>query len=519
MKKFIIYFIGCLLISSCSDFLDENPKGQQTSENFYNNDSEALAALLGCYKDATSQLAITSVVCRQDARSDLFTYKPDAVAEAKATALYNVTPEMSFVSQTWNTMYEGINRCNSLLDGISGKDVAQIKNKEQYIAEAKFLRAYYYFHLVTCFGDVPLRTTSIGIDNNIERTSKEKIWTELIIPDLESAITPLPEASFPQVNNTRITKGAALLLLAKAYLQHNGDYAKAYEVLKQIKGYELVPILDIFNCTKKFNNESIWEINNTFGVTPKTSNAMIVNYAPMVQTFKNANATFPLNDYFMSKTEENSPRTLRFYATKAKIEDDNYGKITYTNNDGVTKVLTITKATNPKLATLIKVVDIANYENGINVAGADCGFNIILFRYADVVLLKAECECELNGKTDEALSLLNSIRSRAGETLYSYTNEPGKKFIQSEEELIEAIRDERALELVGEGWRFYDLLRWGNEYALKKLKESRLFPTIEGTRDCFTSTDVNSIEEYKLLLPIPYSEKETNDLMEQNPGY
>ena len=132
--------------------------------------------------------------------------------------------------------------------------------------------------------------------------------------------------------------------------------------------------------------------------------------------------------------------------------------------------------------------------------------------------MQAEVECELNGRTQKALDLLNKIRDRAEEAPYSYDKKEGYRQLISKEELREAIRNERALELIGEGHRFYDLKRWGSEYALRKLKESRK-AHIEGTEFCYRSEDLINIKEEYLLWPIPESEINANNKITQNPGY
>jgi hypothetical protein len=132
--------------------------------------------------------------------------------------------------------------------------------------------------------------------------------------------------------------------------------------------------------------------------------------------------------------------------------------------------------------------------------------------------MKAEVECELNGATKTGLGYLNQIRKRAGETQYSLTNENGLRPLNNQAEMREAIRNERALELVGEGHRFYDLKRWGNEYAMAKLKASRQ-AFIQGTTFCYKPEDLTNIQDFRLMWPIPEGEMNGNSLMKQNPGY
>ena len=217
--------------------------------------------------------------------------------------------------------------------------------------------------------------------------------------------------------------------------------------------------------------------------------------------------------------EEGSARTSYYYSRKplsSEVSPDYKGEYVYTNSSGQQEKIIFTNATTPLYSHIMKFADFSSY--GHKFAVGDCPFNVIIYRYADVVLMKSEVECELNGMSDIALDLLNQVRKRAGESLYSFTEKSGTIILESKEDLREAIRNERALELIGEGHRFYDLKRWGNDYAIKKIKESRQAHIIN-TEFCYRPEDLSNISEEKLLWPIPESEINANDLMIQNPGY
>ncbi|GHS90706.1 hypothetical protein FACS1894203_0010 [Bacteroidia bacterium] len=485
-------------------------------ENFYTTDSEALGGLMGLYSTVLKGGVRENFIVRNEACSDLLTYKPVAAAEAVSYVKYILTSERVNVVGSWNHCYSVINGSNAYIRSLSDNENISKDKREQYIKEARFFRALMYYHLVMRWGDVPLRTTPTNMKNtDIARSPADEVWSQ-VIEDLTEA-SSLPEKS--NTPNGRISRGLVYTLLAKVYLIKK-DYQNAANTLDKITGYSLMSnINDVWNIRQKYNKESIWEINCEPGTLPKQDNFMLSFYLPVYPDFKGTNATYPVNDYLLMLTEQNSPRSKYFYSKKIKTNEvtSTYkGEYEYTDASGKNVKIIFTNATMPAYAHLMKFADLSN--NGTNFETGNSPFNIIIFRYADVLLMQAEAECELNGKTAKALEYLNLIRKRAGETLYTITNESGLRPLNNQEDMREAIRNERALELVGEGHRFYDLKRWGNQYALTKLRESRQ-AHIAGTNFCYNPEDLTNIEEHKLLWPIPEEEMRGNKLMIQNDKY
>lgn len=519
IKSFLLYSM-ILVMSSCESFLEEDPKGKQMQETFYNADIEAFGGLMGLYSKVTNadNGVRQDFTVRSEACSDLLTYKTVGAAPGQAFPKYKLTSENSPLVGIWSHCYSAIDGVNSYIVALSSNTSSKIspEKKEQYIKEAKFFRALMYYHLVMFWGDVPLRTEPTNLQNpNIARTPATQVWAQ-VIQDLTDAST-LPEKK--DTPNGRISKGAVLTLLSKVYLVKN-DFNSAKLILDQISGYSLMAdINDVWSTQHKYNNESIWEINIEKGTLPLQGFSMLTYFLPIHSDFKGTNATYPVNDYLLMMTEKDSPRTKLFYSKKplsSEVSAKYKGEYKYTTDSGEEKTIIFTNSTQPLYSHIMKFTDFSTV--GSEFETADCPFNLIVFRYADVVLMKAEVECELNGATNIALGYLNQIRNRAGETQYTLTNEEGLRHLNNQAEMREAIRNERALELVGEGHRFYDLKRWGNEYALAKLKSSRQ-AYIQGTTFCYKPEDLTNIEEYRLLWPIPEGEIYGNSLMKQNSGY
>lgn len=500
--------------------MEEDTRGMQMQETFYNTDREVEGGLMGLYDQLINTDAGIrgNLIYRTEACSDLLTYKPVAAAAGMAFPKYMLTPESNLVTNTWNYIYKNLFGINAFIKSLSENESSDISEevKSVCLKEAKFFRALMYYHAVMCWGDVPLRIEPTDMsDTNIERTPKEKVWDQ-VLADLDEAIT-LPDKS--KVMNGRVSRGTALTLLAKVHLAL-GNYAEAKKALDQITGYSLMPdIKQVWGTSHKYNEESIWEINREVGTLPKQGNDLLAYYMPMHKDFKGVNSTYPVNDYVLLMAEEGSARTSYYYSRKplsSEVSPDYKGEYVYTNSSGQQEKIIFTNATTPLYSHIMKFADFSSY--GHKFAVGDCPFNVIIYRYADVVLMKSEVECELNGMSDIALDLLNQVRKRAGESLYSFTEKSGTIILESKEDLREAIRNERALELIGEGHRFYDLKRWGNDYAIKKIKESRQAHIIN-TEFCYRPEDLSNISEEKLLWPIPESEINANDLMIQNPGY
>ncbi len=519
IKSFLLFSM-IFVMSSCESFLEEDPKGKQMVETFYNTDIEAFGGLMGLYSTVTNDGngLRQNFITRSEASSDLLTYKTVGAADGQSFPKYKLTPENTPLVQIWNHCYSAIYRVNSYIAALSSNTSSKIssKKREQYIKEAKFFRALMYYHLVMFWGDVPLHTEPTNMQNtDIARTPATQVWAQ-VLQDLTDAST-LPEKK--DTPNGRISKGVVLTLLSKVHLMKN-DFNSAKQILDQISGYSLMAAInDVWSTQHKYNNESIWEINIEKGILPRQGNPMLSYFLPMHADFQGTNATYPVNDYLLMMTEKDSPRTKLFYSKKplsSEVSAKYKGEYKYTTDSGEEKTIIFTNATQPLYSHIMKFTDFSTV--GSKFETADCPFNLIVFRYADVLLMKAEVECELNGTTNTALGYLNQIRKRAGETQYSLTNEMGLRQLNNQAEMREAIRNERALELVGEGHRFFDLKRWGNEYALAKLKASRQ-ARIQGTAFCYKPEDLTNIQEFRLLWPIPEGEINGNSLIKQNPGY
>ncbi|SHE66910.1 Starch-binding associating with outer membrane [Mariniphaga anaerophila] len=249
MKKFniVVFILFISILTGCmDDFLERNPYGTIDENTFFTKAEHADLAAMACYKnlqklnghwaDAQLELGMTG------------DFSSAGFKDAQPFYVGSFNPnESNVVKGIWKRAYEGIAVCNNNIAGVTNMDesIIDAEDKNQYLAEMRFIRAFWYFRLVQFYGDVPLRLEPVTDPTNddvvqMAATSKEKVLTDLVIPDLTFAAKNLPE-KWNDAYYNRATVGAAeaYLLEVNVYL---GNYDEAItagqEVLKQ--GYSLI---------------------------------------------------------------------------------------------------------------------------------------------------------------------------------------------------------------------------------------------------------------------------------------
>jgi hypothetical protein len=192
--KIGISVLIALVMSSCAGFLDEDTRGRQEQSTFYTSEGLAFAGLTGLYQRIfTAQTFRENLSNRQDACSDLHTYKPVASADAYCFPRYTLTPEQVHVGNPWTGLYLAIFTANEFIRAMETNTVIDQAAREEFMREAKVIRAIMYYHLINRWGDVPMIMEPIE-DTSVTdraRTPKAEIWQQLIV-DLEDAAANLP---------------------------------------------------------------------------------------------------------------------------------------------------------------------------------------------------------------------------------------------------------------------------------------------------------------------------------------
>nr|WP_294875431.1 RagB/SusD family nutrient uptake outer membrane protein [uncultured Pedobacter sp.] len=454
MKTVYIY-IGCLLMmisaSSCKKFLDEKPISVSTDETFWKNESDANSAVAAGYALLRKSLNGSdglAFYAYGDLPADEYTttqYRFGDVANINWSISVPAAEigDRMMILRRYDTFYSAIdqaNRCIQKIPGIAEGEFSSTLVKDNLIGEAYFLRAFEYFYMARIWGDIPLVTSSGNIVEAVDlaRTPQEQILDQCI-KDVNEAIRLL-SWNYTSANNraVRANKGAAYALLAHIYAW-KGDYTNcsiaADAVLNQ-NYYQFVNRADFLNIFKGKSTEGIFEISQSEVNEGTISGiALFTLKSPYLST-QTGNAYFTLNQNTVTQLYNNNTDDLRLKNGFALL----------TTTDPI----------------CIKYANIT-YNNGQNVVTPVAHNNIIIFRLADIKLLKAEALAALN-QFDGARTILNEVRGIAGLGNWTGTNA----------NLFEGIIDERGRELFLEGHRFYDLVRLGRKTGILKFGESKM---------------------------------------------
>ncbi len=497
--------LSILLLAGCSEsFLDIDPTGRLTSESYLQTDDEVKTALIGVYNSMQhnfSNGSWASVFFIKNLPGD------DCMAgssEGDQTGYQNID---DFAIQTdndkivliWTNFYKTISSCNTIINKVE----ADTDVKSQIVAEAKAIRAYCYFEMVTLWGGVPLMTENPTDEAAYHRAraTEAEVYAQ-IEKDFTEAIPVLPlKSEYSASDIFRFSKGTAQALLGKVYLYEEkySDAASQLATVISSNEYDLEPDFgDIWSIDSEFGVESLFEISYTsqeyydWGTFPwgggNESNIEVQLQGPRSDLFDLSNSTLPIINGW------------GFNMPSAKI-----GQAFEDENDVVRGAATVISAADfEATGGVIKDPNAHDYEGYMRMKyvtraeeTGDQGImelnystNWRLLRYADVLLMAAEAY-HFNGEDSKALVEINKVRSRAQ-----------LSDISASDDMFDAIVKERQLELAFEASRYWDLVRWG-------LAEQEL-----GSLGYKTGKHE--------LFPIPQNEIIANNEMstsDQNPGY
>lgn len=477
-----------LLTMSCEDILTEEPVSFLTPGTFPANEKDAVAATNAAYSRLYSSII-----------SFYYAFTPSDIAYQ---GRHNMRPVSYFVNLNslngdavvmWQKNYEGITRANTVIELVPNVDMNR-ELRDRLVAEAKFLRAFYYFELVRVYGGVPIIDRILsGPDEliGVTRNTVDEVYT-LIVQDLTDAVASLPNV-YPDSEKGRATKWAAATMLAKVHMTRQ-NFAAANDLLQQvIDSGEFGLVADYASLFgepsehKLFPDKNGNLVNeNIFDIQWKQDER-----ADFVQNWVGSRDLQVGGTISLGGGWENMLPTRDLLAMFE--EGDLRQSISYvTEINGNELTSPLTPGAGPITGKYLNA-------GGVSPKTNNGGQNTYLYRYADVLLLRAEAENEVNGPTN-AFSFINQVRDRAGL--------PGLSGLD-QEALRQAIRKERATELSFEGHRKYDLLRWGI-----------FVNTIRNTTEPNMEIPRNNIQEFHVLMPVPQREIDiTNGSLVQNPGY
>lgn len=456
MKNIIIKFLVVLgLFSSCDQLLNIEPEFSQDAESFFNTPEDYERALIGAYdlmQTSYLQLWIGEIASDNAIAGGESVNDSRGLHEIENMTHGGVNEELRGLMR-FN--FAGIARTNYIFEN---RDNIDFDGKERILAEASFLRAYYYFVLVSYFGDVPLlvdRRTSINELSGLDRTPKVEVYAQ-IERDLQTAINVL-DWNVPVTG--RITKGAAMALLGKVYL-YQGKNTEASAVLGDLittnqAGYGLFNDYSrLFYLENENINEDVFTIQYSgqegggYGCFVCLEGNAAVGFHGIRQyngpLYGDGNSyNLPSQDLY-DAFEDSDPRR------DATILDIEAFIAAQPNPDAISFAIGGGGHSGYYNNKYIKRLD----ERGLPDDDLTSPLNYRVIRFADVLLMAAEA-FQKTGNDERARTELNKVRSRVG---MPTINSAGAQ-------LLGDILRERRLELSGEGYRFFDLVRTGRAAA------------------------------------------------------
>ncbi|MBT1701899.1 RagB/SusD family nutrient uptake outer membrane protein [Chryseosolibacter indicus] len=533
-KKYSIIAITTLSCSlgtiGCTDDLLETVPTDRVLDEFYwsGSDNDAKLAVNAAYQ----YLDEPERIFRRDAYSDIghvnLFFSNDAFVEQSLDA------SSSVIADEWAVAYKGVAAANFVLDNIHKVVVTDANKKvvEQYIGEAKTLRAFQYIKLAAMFGNVPLVKKMISVEEARELTSApvSEVW-DFVDAELDSAANLLP-TTHSAAEKGRITKGAALALKARANL-YAGRMAEAATDAKKVMDLN---VYDIYSQYKNLftyagendltNKEVILDRQYVKDILPNQVFAIMAPYSANGTTTPSPNQFVPtkaLSDMYTMQNGKlitdvtsgfdpfnpyvgRDPRmAYTLYVPGAVLPD---GKIFNPTPGSKTadEVGSTFYATSTGY-TLKKYINAEDRNSKLN-----NGINIIQLRYAEVLLTYAEAKIEANDIDQSVADAINKVRQRGDVNLPEITLPIGQ------EELREIVRRERTIELAFEGHRLFDIRRWkiaetvvpGNVYGITYVSNGELktVQVASFTKKFFAPRDY--------VWPVPQNERVLSPKLDKN---
>jgi hypothetical protein len=495
----LLALVMCLPSACKKDFLERKPLVGATEENFYRNADDAIAAVNAAY--AALQFEISPAGHFRWFWGDIMSDDSNKggsgdndTNELLQLETFKGPVNTDLLEAEWLADYEGIYRANIVLEKVPPITM-DATLKARILGEAYFIRAWFFYNLVTVFGGVPLADHVLApSEYNIPRASAAEVWA-LVEADLRKSIAAVPlRSQYGATDLGRITKGAAQALLVKSLLWEK-KWSEAQTLAEEIvtsNEYQLVADYSkIFVESGENNSESVFEIQymNASGGNWGKNNA---NEGTFTNVFQRARGAFggygfniPTDDFIAEFSKEGS-EDPRLKSTVFRVGDamGDRGTFTIDATGGFPNKYYPKKNFNNKAE-----------EAPFGDPNPNGGSNDRVIRYSDVLLMHAEAAAHNNNEA-AARQSLNLVRKRARGS----NNGILPDVTASGTALLDAIYHERRVELGLEGHRFFDLVRTGRAQSVLSA-----LGYVEGVHNLF---------------PIPLSQiQATNNAIKQNPGY
>lgn len=517
-KSVLAILFSTLLLTACGDSLfNEVPEDQPTDPTFWKTEEDFEIAVNGVYPylQGIRQMIETSALTDDSHHNFSFDVFYD-IGNGSATS--------DSFDEPWYDNYEGIRRTNTVLNRIDDIDWEDEELKDQLIAETRALRAYLYYDLTFKYGDVPLVTTEITIEEGHEepQESHEDV-VDFVLTELEEAAEDLP-ASYSGSDEGKITSGAAKGLLAR-YALYEEDYELARDAAQEVIESEEYELLSDYEDVFSYEHENSSEVllANEFE-SPDHSHNVFQYFAPpslngdggisplrsLVNAYEVQSTGEPIDDPDSGYDPENpfEDRDPRLDASLIRPGTDFAGRNFDDMVDEVDDSFNHT-STGLYVKKYLSEEDADDPDNS--------GLDLIVLRYAEILLTYAEAKIELNDIDASVYEAIDEVRTRADMPSI------GTSGSLSQDELREKLRHERRVEFAFEGHRFYDIRRWeiaddvlnGDAFGIDR--DGNIDPEADDSDKFFVGERVFNDKHY--LFAIPQDEVELNDNLEQNSGW
>jgi len=526
------------LFASCKK-LDLVPTDRFTDENYWTTTEKASGVLNTAY----SQIFNTDRFFYNEAMSDNAYNGRGDNQGAASLAAGTYDPSLGRLKEEWNDRYSGIKTCNLFLGNVDKVSNMDPTLKARMKAETRFIRAFQYFQLMTWYGDVPLFDKDLSLEEaqKITRTPKAQVLA-FVLAELDAAAADLPITSaYAATDKGRVTKGAAIALKARVLL-YEGRWQEVITTCEALMSgtngsYSLFPSYEgLFLPANEHNSEVILDLQylptfrtygNLFDMAPISVGArlnamsatqeLVDNYLMMNgKTIREAGSGYVESNPYVNR----DPRLTNTLV---------YHNYQWKRADGSTKTIYIKPGSDPDQSQKLDEYAaggtnsptgyyLRKYYDPTSLPNFVSGLNLILIRYADILLMYAEAKNELGQLDADAWNKsVRLTRSRAGFTdaaALDFNGTPGVEGLRT------IVRNERRSEFAMEGLRIFDIRRW-------RIAEQVLNGWAHGAQYGPASIDNGYIRANQrvfdagkhYLWPIPRDERAINPNLSQNPGW
>ncbi len=535
MRKILIYITLPCFLAGC-DVLDTIPTDRVSSEIYWTTDQDAEYAANAVYRFLEDPAALLGL----DEMSDIARATFETSDETKVEASI-ADSQTNIFQNRWNDLYKGIRRCNDYMTNVGKIEPTDAALVNRCTAEVRTLRCYFYARLVSYFGDVPLITTPIDIEESkiVTRTPVSEIY-DFIYNEIMEVVNDLPETT---AEKGRVTKGAAYGILARTMLFAAGNvtgtdnrselyFQRAKEAADAVISsgvYTLFPEYEnLFTYANENNSEVVFDkqfikdvysnsVMNNFGAVSLGNNGS--NMSPtriLADEYETINGIDIEKDPSYDPKNPYENRDPRLKYTLYTPGDTLPNGTIYDSRPGWSSSADVIGASYQVSKTGLLPRKYINPEDIGQSNRTNCGINLIIMRYAEILLIAAETRIELNTELDIALNYINQIRQREDVQMPILTG------LTTQNDLRKAVRHERMVELALEGHRFFDIRRWkiAEDVCNMSQIEGMQYIDIDTGELITVTTDYQKkFTERDYLWPIPYNERQLNTNLTQNEGW